>query len=198
MLTLPNLLTLLRLLLVPVFLLLLAQSQLTAALCLFAFMALTDFLDGFLARRLNQISKLGIFLDPIADKLLLAGSLLLLTFPRFAPAQMSIPWPILWGVYQKDLCVLIGAAVVKHQLGKVQISANRWGKLNTVVEIALVIATLLAPQWTAISPMFAAVFLWTLWHLTVLATAAAAMGYSVEGARQLRAARKLTEVPKTE
>ena len=195
----PLTLTITRLLLVPVFLSLLMipgrgyqRSDLLRhlALGIFAVMALTDFLDGYLARRLNQVSKLGTFLDPIADKILISGSLILLTFPRFAPAGFNIPWPILWGVYQKDLCVVIGALVVKFKIGKVEINANVWGKINTLVEIMLVLSTLFAPEWIAISPTFAAMLLWSLWHLTVLATAASAFGYSIEGARQLRHAMK--------
>jgi CDP-diacylglycerol--glycerol-3-phosphate 3-phosphatidyltransferase len=201
----PTALTVLRLLLVPVFLGLLIYAmpdraglvprnanQLDhrrwLALAVFAFMAVTDNLDGYLARTLNQVSKLGTFLDPIADKILISAGLFLLVFPRFAPAGFAVPWPILWGVYQKDICVVIGALVVKYQLGKVEINANFAGKINTTVELSLVIATLLVPEWIAISPTFAAIFLWSLWYLTVAATAAAAIGYSREGARQLRAA----------
>jgi len=198
-------LTVLRLLLVPVFLYLLISAaparanffpldvksldqRRWLALGVFTLMAITDKLDGYLARRLNQVSKLGTFLDPTADKLLVTGGFLVLVFPRFAPVGFNIPWPVLWGVYQKDICVLIGAAIVKCKIGKVQINASTPGKINTAMEVALVIATLLAPEWMLISPTFAAVFLWTLWHLTVLATAAAAVGYSMEGARQLREA----------
>jgi CDP-diacylglycerol--glycerol-3-phosphate 3-phosphatidyltransferase len=189
-------LTVMRLLLVPVFLVLLilaapgsrdSDKLRYIALSVFALMAVTDILDGYLARKLNQVSKLGTFLDPIADKLLVSATLVVLVFPRFAPASFAIPWPVLWGIFQKDICVVIGALVVKHKIGKVKINANLAGKINTAMEVALVIATLLAPEWIAISPAFAAIFLWTLWHLTVLATAAAAFGYSIEGARQLRA-----------
>jgi CDP-diacylglycerol--glycerol-3-phosphate 3-phosphatidyltransferase len=196
-------LTSLRLALVPGFLYLLItaapprmhevpinQSQLDhrrwLALGIFTVMAITDKLDGYLARRLNQVTRLGTLLDPTADKILVTFGLLLLVFPRFAPAGFAVPWPILWGVYQKDICVLIGAAVVKYQLGKVEINANLPGKINTTVEVALVIGTLLAPEWIAVSPLFGAIFMKCLWQATVLATAGAAIGYSLEGARQLR------------
>ena len=193
-------LTLLRLLLVPVFLglLILAapprQGMVPShdhpwrwlALAVLAIMAITDTLDGYLARKLSQTSKLGTFLDPVADKILITAAFLLLAFPRFAPAGFNIPWPILWGVYQKDICVLIGAVVVKYKIGKVEINANLPGKFNTATELALLLATLLAPECIAISPAFAADLIWSLWHLTVLATAASGMGYSIEGARQLR------------
>ena len=182
----PTALTLCRLVLIPVFLGLLLIHWRMSALVILSVMAVTDVLDGYLARRLNQITRLGIILDPIADKLLITGCFLVLIFPQHAPAGFAIPWPIFWGVCQKDICVLIGALVVKRKVGNVAINANRLGKLNTVFEIALVLSTLLAPELIAISPAFAAMHLWLLWHLTVLATAAAAMGYSIDGAKQLR------------
>jgi cardiolipin synthase len=195
----PTALTTTRLLLVPVFLCLLLQpanaNHRRLALAVFLIMAITDKLDGTLARRLNMVTTLGTLLDPIADKLLISGSFIILVFPRYAPAGFAIPWPILWGVYQKDLCVLIGALIVKRTVGKVKIHASQPGKINTVMEVALVIATLLAPEWIAISPAFAAFFFWSLWHLTVLATAVAAIDYSMEGSRQLRAFAKSKTMP---
>ena len=96
-------LTLLRLLLLPVFLwMLLIDAGGTPqpvhrhrfyALGIFAVMAATDKLDGYLARRLNQTSKLGETLDPVADKLLIACSVILLSFEWVAPLGFgTTPW----------------------------------------------------------------------------------------------------------
>jgi cardiolipin synthase len=194
-------LTFLRLLLVPVFLALLISAGSTrgntfaahlarehsrwAALALFAFMAATDKLDGYLARRLHQTSRLGTILDPAADKLLLAGSLILLCFPRFAPDGFVIPWPVTAGAYLKDIGVIIGAIVVLARAGKLEIRPSLPGRISTVAQFALVLATLLAPDFLRISTTFTAILLWCLWWAVVLAAATAAMDYAIAGARQL-------------
>jgi CDP-diacylglycerol--glycerol-3-phosphate 3-phosphatidyltransferase len=188
--TLPMALTLGRLALVPAFLALVVLGHRWSALGLFAAMAATDNLDGRLARRWNQTTRLGTLLDPAADKVLVSCSMVLLAVPRFAPARFAIPAAVPLGVFLKDLGVLIGVAVVIAKVGRVEISAARPGKWSTALDLALVIATLLAPEWVRLSPPFAAAFLWGLWWATVWAAAAAAVGYSREGARQIRAGRR--------
>ncbi len=185
--TLPMTLTLGRLALVPVFLLLLVLRHHTVALGLFAVMAVSDNLDGRLARRWGQTTQLGKLLDPLADKVLVSASMMLLAVPRFAPQRFPIPWAVPLGVFLKDLGVMIGIAVVTAKNGRVALNPSRIGKVSTTIQLALVIATLLTPAWMSISPTFAAVFLWTLWWTTVWAAAAAGVDYSREGARQLRA-----------
>ena len=185
----PMALTLARLALVPAFLALVVVGHPGAALALFAVMAITDNLDGRLARRWGQTTRLGTLLDPLADKVLVSCSMVLLALPRFAPARFAIPWAVPLGVFLKDLGVLIGIAVVVAKNGRVTIHASWPGKVSTTIQLSLVIATLLAPAWVRLSPAFAAVFLWNLWWATVWAAAAAGVDYSREGARQLRAAR---------
>jgi CDP-diacylglycerol--glycerol-3-phosphate 3-phosphatidyltransferase len=198
-LTWPMALTLLRLGLAPVFLIVLATGPNDAhrwvALGIFAVMAITDTLDGYLARRLHQTSALGTLLDPAADKLLVTGALILLCFPRFAPAGFAIPWPILLGIYIKDLGVVIGVIVVRHLLHKVEIKASLTGKISTTVQLTLIIATLLAPDMIRVSPALAADVLWMLWWATVITAALAGMGYACEGARQFRAAAAALKSP---
>jgi CDP-diacylglycerol--glycerol-3-phosphate 3-phosphatidyltransferase len=197
-------LTLLRLLLVPMFLGILitapwnqAANHRRLALGVFAVMAITDYLDGYLARRLKQTSLLGTLLDPLADKLLVTGALLVLCFPRFAPAGFAIPWAILVGIYIKDLGVVIGVLVVRHLLRKVEITASLPGKISTVAQLTLIIATLLAPDMIGVSAAFAAGVLWCLWWATVITAAAAGMGYAREGARQIRLANSNDEIRMT-
>ena len=186
--TLPMALTLGRLTLVPVFLALLVLGHHNVAVALFAVMTASDNLDGRLARRWGQTSRLGALLDPVADKVLVSASMVLLAVPRFAPARFTIPWAVPLGVFLKDLGVVIGIAVVRARNGRVELNPSRVGKVSTTIQLALVLATLLAPAWVRLSPAFAAVFLWGLWWATVWAAAAAGMDYSREGARQLRAA----------
>lgn len=105
---------------------------------IFLLAASTDWLDGYLARRLNQVTALGKFLDPLVDKLLVLGPLLILVGWQTIPA---------WGVgliLARELTIA-GWRINPELAGQTDIAgANLWGKLKTVVQIAA-IALLLAP-----------------------------------------------------
>lgn len=127
--TVPNLLSMFRLILVPVFAVVFFQpapnAHLWAALIyLVAF--LTDIADGWIARHFNQISKLGRILDPMADKLMTFTVIICITVDEVIP---------LWAVvvfFCKELCMAIGGYLMYRKLGDV-ISANWLGKLSTGV-----------------------------------------------------------------
>ncbi len=186
-------LTLSRLLLVPLFLVVLinenrADAFRWTAVGLLAMMTVTDFFDGYLARKLGQTSRLGTLLDPLADKLLVTGALILLCVPRFASPGFAIPWPILLGILIKDTGVVAGVLVVRHMLGNVALTASRAGKASTTIQLLLILATLLAPDLSRANTGIAVDVVWVLWWGTVVTAALAGMGYAREGARQFRAA----------
>jgi cardiolipin synthase (CMP-forming) len=121
-LTLPNVLSLSRILLVPVFLFLLIEGQDAAALVVLIISSATDFLDGFLARRLHQISRLGQLLDPAADRLYIFAALIGLA------VRELVPWWIMVVVLARDIFMLLLGIILAnygfgplpvHQLGKV-------------------------------------------------------------------------------
>jgi cardiolipin synthase (CMP-forming) len=121
-LTLPNILSLARILLVPVFLLLLIEGRDAAALVVLVISSATDFLDGFLARRLHQISRLGQLLDPAADRLYIFAALIGLA------VRELVPWWIMVVVLARDIFMLLLGIILAnygfgplpvHQLGKV-------------------------------------------------------------------------------
>ncbi len=139
--TLPNWITLSRLLGLPVLLYCLQNPTVETrcfSLAIFLVAALTDWLDGYLARKLNQVTELGKFLDPLVDKLLVLAPLLALIQLGQVPA---------WGVFlilARELSVA-GWRVTPSLTGKTAIvGANFWGKLKTVSQIAAV-ALLIAP-----------------------------------------------------
>ncbi len=148
--TLPNKLTLFRVLLVPVFMFFsmpaakwysadfakfLSDAGLKIGLVVFLVAALTDILDGNLARKRGEVTNLGKFMDPLADKLLvLAGFLVLMV--RFD----LTPWFILI-VFARELMVA-GVRMVAAGEGKV-IAASIWGKIKTVTQIVAIVAYLL-------------------------------------------------------
>lgn len=129
---LPNWITFSRLLAVPALLVILAPvpgpGQRIAAAVIFALAAATDWLDGYLARRLGQVTELGKFLDPLVDKLLVLAPMLMLVELGQLPG---------WGVF---LILARELAVAGWRVGQSKISgANNWGKAKTVVQILAVI-----------------------------------------------------------
>ena len=196
-------LTMLRLLLLPVFLwvmLLDAGHDSDGpsryrwwAVGIFAVMALTDKLDGYLARRLNQTSKLGTILDPIADKLLIASSVVLLSFDWAAGAAYRIPLAVVLAVYGKDVVVALGTVALLASVGKVSVAPRLLGKLGTFFQLLLVMLTLLAPDLDRMQSGSARVTLMGLWWIVGAVSIAAAADYVGVGMRQLRAARAPAE-----
>lgn len=134
---LPNLITVGRLLLAPLLILMLTLGQTDRdhwwALGIFLLAASTDWLDGYLARRLDQITDLGKILDPLVDKILILAALLILVQLGEVPA---------WSVF---IILLREMFIASWRVNQTQVQgANIWGKLKTVSQI-LAVALLLAP-----------------------------------------------------
>ncbi len=130
--TLPNLLTSLRLVLVPVVVWLIVDLDIETAFWVFVAAAFTDLLDGNLARWLNQRTVLGAWLDPIADKAMLLSTLVSLAWVGFLPI-----WLILV-VALRDAVVLSGAAAFRLLTGRLEVTPTLSGKLATFLEFSLV------------------------------------------------------------
>ena len=192
-------LTMLRLLLLPVFLwvmLLDAGHEHVEpgrhrwwAVGIFGVMALTDKLDGYLARRLNQTSKLGTVLDPVADKLLIASSVVLLSFDWAAGASYRIPLPVVGAVYGKDVVVALGTVALLALVGRVSIAPRWLGKAGTFFQLLLVMLTLVAPDLDRLTPGSARTVLRALWWVVGLISITSAIDYVLVGMRQLRDAK---------
>jgi cardiolipin synthase len=134
--TLANKITLIRILLIPVFIIGLLHRAAVWPLSVFVFLALTDVLDGALARRLNQRTVLGTFLDPVADKLLLNATFLVLSF------QMRVPVWIFVLAFSRDLLILLGWNII-YVLTRNSTIEPRWlGKSTTLVQMLSVVVLL--------------------------------------------------------
>jgi cardiolipin synthase len=146
--TVPNLLTMFRMALIPVFVSLLFSRKFGWALGVFVLAGLTDGLDGLLARRLNQGSQLGAILDPIADKLLLVTSFIVLSVPAISPQPMPRHFPIpIWvtvAVISRDVFIVVGAAAINLVTGFSRFRPSWLGKINTTVQILAIAAVLVA------------------------------------------------------
>jgi CDP-diacylglycerol--glycerol-3-phosphate 3-phosphatidyltransferase len=144
-----NKITILRILLIPFFVVELIYyvrtgnelHRLVAVLC-FATTAILDGVDGYIARRYNQMSELGKILDPLADKLLLVSGVVLLSFDH-APHLGQIPLWLTGTIIGRDLLLLIGIMVIRFTVGKVTVRPRIIGKIATVLQMIVVIWILL-------------------------------------------------------
>ena len=140
--TVPNLLTVFRMVLIPVFVSLLFYQRFVFALAVFVMAGVTDGLDGLLARRFNQKSQLGTILDPIADKLMLVTAFIVLSmrsvFPQPVPSHLPIPFWVTVAVISRDIFILVGAAAINVVTGFRGFRPSMLGKINTVIQISAI------------------------------------------------------------
>ena len=146
--TVPNLLTVFRMVLIPVFVSLLFYQRFVLALAVFISAGVTDGLDGLLARRFNQKSQLGTILDPIADKLMLVTAFVVLSmrsvFPQPLPSHLPVPFWVTVAVISRDVFILVGAAAINIVTGFRGFRPSILGKINTVVQIFAIGAIIFA------------------------------------------------------
>jgi cardiolipin synthase (CMP-forming) len=135
--TVPNQITLLRLGFLPFFLILISYEEYKWALLVLVLAGLSDGIDGLLARKLNQRSALGAYLDPIADKLLLSSSFVILAFKK------EISWWLTIIVLSRDVLILIVAVVIILISGYRPFPPSIFGKLTTMTQIILVFTVVL-------------------------------------------------------
>jgi cardiolipin synthase (CMP-forming) len=148
--TLPNVLTVFRMALIPVFVSLLFYQKFLLALAIFIIAGITDGLDGLLARRFHQQSPLGRILDPIADKMMLVTSFVVLSmrsvYPNPIPNHLPIPFWVTITVISRDVFILVGAAAINMVTGFRAFQPSLPGKISTLVQIVAVATVMLAAQ----------------------------------------------------
>jgi len=128
---------------------------------IFLVMAFSDALDGYLARRKKQVTTLGVFLDPIADKLLITSACLLLASKRAGVEGFMLPSTVVVLIIGKDLFLLIGFVIVYLITGQTRIATALVGKAATTLQLSMVAAILIAPEFSRLMP-------WWIWVLRVL------------------------------
>ncbi|MBI3811180.1 MAG: CDP-alcohol phosphatidyltransferase family protein [Nitrospirae bacterium] len=129
---LPNLLTILRILLIPVFFYFLIYGYNGWALAVFLAASLTDSLDGLIARLANQRTRLGTYLDPLADKLLLTASFLTMAILQVIPVWTAVI------VVSRDLILILGSLILHLTQAQQEISPTFLGKSTTAVQLSYV------------------------------------------------------------
>jgi cardiolipin synthase len=174
----PNLLTLLRLIFVPLVVVEIQQQSYAWALIIFVVAGITDGLDGLLARALKQKTTVGQYLDPIADKLLLSTMFLMLSIAHI------IRWPFTIMVFSRDIIIMIVCTLL-YATGTMKVfRPSVFGKANTAMQILSVFLALFHEinhlEWTRLAKR------WSLWA-TVALTTISGVHYVLRLAVDLRA-----------
>ncbi len=142
MLTAANQLTLLRMLLIPAFVILVLYGYLGWALAVFVTAGVTDGLDGIIARRSGQRTTLGAWLDPMADKLLLVTTFVVLALPNLDLANRLPPWLTVC-IISRDVVILLTVVIVNMAIGPRTFMPSIFGKIATATYIVTAVAAML-------------------------------------------------------
>ncbi len=175
MINIPNFLTAIRGLSVPIFIMAIHYSKLTLALVVFLFASASDAIDGFIARKLNQVTKAGIIMDPIADKALIDSGFIMLSFNKpVIPVWLTI------FVISRDILIIIGAWLLAT-FGKMEkIKPTIIGKLTAFMQFTTILLTLIHINFSL--NLQALRFIFT---LTGILTVLSAVDYSLKGIKEL-------------
>lgn len=132
----PNFLTMIRIVLIPWFAILLINGSFNQALWVFAGAAVTDGLDGFTARWFSQKTRLGALLDPIADKLLLSTAFITLAIMKEIPVWLSVI------VISRDVVIVLGVGILFYSQIKVEMNPTIYSKMTTLFQLLLILLVL--------------------------------------------------------
>jgi cardiolipin synthase len=165
MLNIPNIITLVRLGLIPVTAYYLAVEAYSIALPIFLIAALSDFVDGYIARRFKLTSSLGAALDPVADKLLMLVTTVLLAWHELVPIWLAV------AIVARDIIIVVGALAYRLLIGRLQIAPTRLSKVNTFIELLVLLLVMAkAAGWIEAGAWMPTVFV--IVFVTVIASGA--------------------------
>ena len=168
-LTVANQLTILRIMLVPAFVLLVVYGYLGWSLLAFLVAGITDALDGLIARRAGQRTSLGAWLDPMADKLLLVTTFIVLTLPGI-PLTNHLPLWLTIIVISRDIVIVAVVAIISFAIGPRTFQPSVWGKLATATYIVTSVVVMYY-NFLQEDAVLVDVFIWTSLIVTLVSAA---------------------------
>jgi cardiolipin synthase len=183
-LTVPNLLSLVRMGLTPLFLVAVVSGRPLGALLVFAAAGITDALDGFIARQFGQQSRLGAYLDPAADKLLLTSAYVVLAIPGLHAGALIPAWVTVL-VIARDVIIVSVTLILALALDLRGFEPSWLSKVNTTVQVVTAIVVLASAIW----PLLVAPAEWAIWAVAVT-TLASGVDYILRTHRLVGAERK--------
>lgn len=181
----PNILTVIRILLTPLFVIFLLRNLFSFALLVFAIAAISDALDGLFARYFNQHTVLGAYLDPIADKLLLTSAFVSLAILKIVPGWLTVI------VISRDILILLGVAIFAITNINFEVKPSVVSKCTTVAQLSTVFLALLNPKL----PDFYMIQ-WSLYWLTAGLTIISCLHYIYIGLNILQTASENSQAQK--
>ena len=168
--TIPNLITLTRILLTPLFIIFLIQGRYRKALLIFILAGVSDLADGLIARWWQQKSRLGSYLDPLADKLLMSASFVTLSISHLIPSWLTVM------VISRDVILGLGALILRLTDYPLTVRPSLVGKWTTTVQITTVGLVLLGKVWPLPPELLTVLF-----YLTGVLTAISGTQYLYRG-----------------
>ena len=173
-----NKITIFRIFLIPVFVIFIGYNKPFYALITFFVAGVSDALDGYIARKRNEITRLGKILDPIADKALLISAFV---FIYTSDLTVKFPFWFVVIVISRDIYILLGSFLIQHMKGYLEVRPSIFGKATTFFQILSVITVLVAniiyiPQ----------IYVMATIYLATLFTVISAIGYTINGLHQLK------------
>ena len=177
--TIANQLTILRIVFVPLFITLLAYRELGWALGTFVIAGITDVLDGVIARRFGQKTQIGAVLDPLADKLLMTSSIIILSLPQMEFLNPIPRWLMIIMIF-RDVFILLVSLLIVLMVGWRVFRPTAYGKASTLLQVLTILAVLFANWNNVVVPELQIVF-----YITGLVTAFSGIHYLVTGRQYL-------------
>ena len=172
--TIPNLITALRIILAPVFVIYLINDRLNAALVVFLICMISDGIDGMVARLFNQKSRLGAYLDPLADKILLVTAFVLLAVRGYLPSWLTV------AAIARDVMILLGVLVFHLNRLEIKIRPSALSKINTCFQFITLFMVLFKG-----CVLFPSVIYEALYYVTAALTIGSGLHYMYYGLRAM-------------
>jgi cardiolipin synthase (CMP-forming) len=169
----PNVISVFRILLVIPIIVLMLREEYAQALILFAVAGVSDGLDGFLAKRFQWQTWIGGVLDPLADKVLLVSTFLALGWLG------RLPWWLVGLVFLRDLVIVAGALIYHYRIGKVNAEPTIISKVNTFMQILLVLVAMLAQIFALPAPLVTILI-----YLVAVTTVISGLDYVIKWGRR--------------
>jgi len=169
-----NRITILRIVLTPIFIAAILYHRLGIALAIFILASITDGLDGYIARVRKEKTRLGAIMDPIADKLLIVSAYISLSIVTGLPEYLKMPVYVPIIVISRDAIILLGALIIYLNNGKLDIKPTVLGKVTTTLQMITIVSVLLQFIYSS----------W-IWNAMIVLTIVSGLDYIRMGSRQL-------------